>query len=130
MSSEGSLCRGNYTTAAIDMAKANKDMVVGFICQEYMGDRSFLHCTPGVKMEVLYYDGKGNRMWIMFIDTLVSSFWHHHIQYIELNIWKYISYCMSENGNTEDEKDDEWLKIGTIRIKSDHDNIFSNECIE
>ncbi len=51
MSSEGTLATGNYTQAAIEMAKAYSKFVIGFICQRRLiEDPSFIHMTPGVSL--------------------------------------------------------------------------------
>ena len=49
MSSKGNLISKHYTNATVDMARKNKDIVVGFICQERLDD-DFIHFTPGVKL--------------------------------------------------------------------------------
>lgn len=52
MSSEGNLIDSNYTNAAIDMAKAHSDFVIGFISQRKLTDcENFVHMTPGVNLE-------------------------------------------------------------------------------
>ena len=55
MSSEGSMCKGAYTEATTKIAKENNDFVIGYICQEELGDPRFLHCTPGVKVYIFRY---------------------------------------------------------------------------
>jgi uridine monophosphate synthetase len=51
MSSKGSLATGGYTAAAVAMAEANKDFVIGFICQRAISnDPELLHMTPGVSL--------------------------------------------------------------------------------
>ena len=50
MSSEGSLCKGSYTDTVVKIAQEHSDFVIGYICQESLGDPKFLHCTPGVKV--------------------------------------------------------------------------------
>ena len=44
------MCKGAYTEATTKIAKENEDFVIGYICQEDLGDARFLHCTPGVKV--------------------------------------------------------------------------------
>jgi len=66
MSSEGSMCKGEYTTTTTKIAKENDDFVIGYICQEDLGDPKFLHCTPGVKLpppgqEAPQGDGQGQQ---------------------------------------------------------------------
>ena len=50
MSSAGNLANGEYTKKTVAMAQQEKDFVIGFIAREYL-DGSFLHFTPGVKMQ-------------------------------------------------------------------------------
>jgi uridine monophosphate synthetase len=51
LSSSGSLATGNYTEAAIKIAKEHPEFVIGFICQQKLvDDPSFIHLTPGVKL--------------------------------------------------------------------------------
>ena len=54
MSSAGSLAKGEYTQATLDMARKNQDFVMGFIAQRQMNeheDEDFLVLTPGVQMK-------------------------------------------------------------------------------
>jgi len=52
MSSEGSLATESYTDAAVKMAEANKDFVIGFICGKKLSDDfTLLHITPGVQFQ-------------------------------------------------------------------------------
>lgn len=54
MSSAGNLATKEYTNACVDAARANKEFVVGYICQENLNtqrdDRGLLNFTPGVGM--------------------------------------------------------------------------------
>lgn len=51
MSSQGSLAVGDYTKAAINMAKMHDDFVIGFISQhKLVDDPRFIHMTPGVNL--------------------------------------------------------------------------------
>ena len=51
MSSKGSLATGAYTEASVEMAKLNRDFVIGFISQgRVTDDPGFIHFTPGVNM--------------------------------------------------------------------------------
>lgn len=51
MSSSGSLAHGSYTQAAVEMAKAHSDFVIGFISQrKLLDDPRFVHMTPGVNL--------------------------------------------------------------------------------
>ncbi|KAJ7068389.1 Orotidine 5'-phosphate decarboxylase [Mycena amicta] len=60
MSTKGSLATGSYTEAAVQMARANQDFVIGFIAQRRMDgvgadsseDEDFLILTPGVGLDV------------------------------------------------------------------------------
>lgn len=63
MSSEGALAVGEYTTSAVQMARARKDFVMGFIAQRRMEgvgasvdaaeeDEDFLVLTPGVGLDI------------------------------------------------------------------------------
>ncbi|KAH6915350.1 orotidine-5'-phosphate decarboxylase [Coprinopsis sp. MPI-PUGE-AT-0042] len=62
MSTKGALAKGEYTDAAVQMARQNKDFVIGFIAQRRMDgvgappdldvrDEDFLVLTPGVGLE-------------------------------------------------------------------------------
>ncbi|KAI0081705.1 Orotidine 5'-phosphate decarboxylase [Panus rudis PR-1116 ss-1] len=59
MSTKGSLATGSYTEAAVQMARAHRDFVIGFIAQRRMDgvganeatDDDFLILTPGVGLE-------------------------------------------------------------------------------
>jgi hypothetical protein len=49
---EGNLATEKYTEAAVTMAEANKDFVIGFICNKPISsDPSFLYITPGVQLQ-------------------------------------------------------------------------------
>ena len=51
MSSTGNLATGEYTEAAVDMAKMHKDFVIGFISLSCLvDDPQFVHMTPGVQL--------------------------------------------------------------------------------
>ena len=51
MSSAGTLATGEYTKAAVEMAKTHKDFVVGFISLSCLtDDPQFVHMTPGVQL--------------------------------------------------------------------------------
>lgn len=54
MSSAGNLATKEYTDACVDAARANKEFVVGYICQENLNthreDGGLLNFTPGVGM--------------------------------------------------------------------------------
>lgn len=51
MSSEGTLAKGDYTEATLEMAKQNKDFVIGFITmKKLLDDPEFINFTPGVKL--------------------------------------------------------------------------------
>jgi orotidine-5'-phosphate decarboxylase len=71
MSTKGSLASGSYTGAAVQMARAHRDFVVGFIAQRRMDgvgadpnetttDEDFLILTPGVGLDVKG-DGMGQQ---------------------------------------------------------------------
>ncbi|KAL4225765.1 hypothetical protein ACF0H5_016454 [Mactra antiquata] len=52
MSSKGSLAKGEYTKATVDMAKTYSEFVIGFISQNRVcDDQQFLYMTPGVRLE-------------------------------------------------------------------------------
>lgn len=52
MSSKGTFAKGEYTKAAVELAKEYPDFVMGFISRERLtDDPRFLHLTPGVKKE-------------------------------------------------------------------------------
>jgi len=53
MSTKGSLMTKEYTQACVDVARANKQAVMGFIAQESLNtqpDDAFVHMTPGCKL--------------------------------------------------------------------------------
>jgi len=51
MSSAGNLATGEYTKAAVEMAKKHKEFVVGFISLSCLvDDPQFIHMTPGVQL--------------------------------------------------------------------------------
>jgi len=53
MSSAGTLAAGAYTTAAISMARAHRDFVIGFIAMKrFDSQEDFLILTPGVGLDV------------------------------------------------------------------------------
>ncbi len=52
MSSKGSLCTGDYTEKAIELALLHKDFVFGFISgRKLVDDPGFIHMTPGVRFQ-------------------------------------------------------------------------------
>ncbi|CDF90219.1 Orotidine 5'-phosphate decarboxylase [Zygosaccharomyces bailii ISA1307] len=55
LSSKGSLAHGEYTKGTVEIAKTDKDFVIGFIAQRDMGGRDegydWLIMTPGVGLE-------------------------------------------------------------------------------
>ena len=52
MSSEGSLTDPHYQKAALELAQAHPDFVIGVIAQQAaLNNPSFIHCTPGVHYE-------------------------------------------------------------------------------
>lgn len=55
LSSKGSLAHGEYTKGTVDIAKSDKDFVIGFIAQKDMGGRDegfdWLIMTPGVGLD-------------------------------------------------------------------------------
>jgi orotidine-5'-phosphate decarboxylase len=54
MSSAGTLAKGDYSTATLEMARRHQEYVLGFIAQRRMSERDdedFLVLTPGVQME-------------------------------------------------------------------------------
>lgn len=51
MTPKGTLARGAYTDASIDMATQHKDFVIGFITtRKLVDDPGFIHMTPGVNL--------------------------------------------------------------------------------
>lgn len=55
MSSKGALTKGSYTTESVEMARRNKDFVIGFIAQHKMNafdDEDFIVMSPGVGLDV------------------------------------------------------------------------------
>ena len=51
MSSSGTLAKSSYTEAAVKMAEANTDFVIGFISLRKLSDNpAFIHMTPGVQL--------------------------------------------------------------------------------
>ena len=53
MSSKGTLAKGDYTAETLEMAKANKDFVIGFITmRQLVDDPCFINMTPGVQLAV------------------------------------------------------------------------------
>ncbi|CDK24880.1 unnamed protein product [Kuraishia capsulata CBS 1993] len=55
LSSKGSLAKGEYTTQTVDLARTDKEFVIGFIAQNDMGGRDegfdWLIMTPGVGLD-------------------------------------------------------------------------------
>jgi orotidine 5'-phosphate decarboxylase subfamily 1 len=52
MSSAGTLADGAYTQAAVEMAEAHSDFVMGFICVKRLSlDPTLAHMTPGIGLE-------------------------------------------------------------------------------
>ncbi|GMM30675.1 orotidine-5'-phosphate decarboxylase [Martiniozyma asiatica (nom. inval.)] len=55
LSSKGSLAKGEYTKQTVDIAKSDKDFVIGFIAQNDMGGRDegfdWIIMTPGVGLD-------------------------------------------------------------------------------
>lgn len=55
LSSKGSLAKGEYTQQTVEIAKSDKDFVIGFIAQNYMGGAEegfdWLIMTPGVGLD-------------------------------------------------------------------------------
>lgn len=74
LSSKGSLAHGAYTQGTVDIAKTDKDFVIGFIAQKDMGGRSegfdWLIMTPGVGL-----DDKGDALGQQYrtVDEVVST---------------------------------------------------------
>lgn len=58
MSSQGTLAQGEYTQSALQMARENRDFVIGFIAMQRMAeldsqpDEDWLVLTPGVGLDV------------------------------------------------------------------------------
>ena len=51
MSSSGTLAKSSYTEAAVQMAEANPDFVIGFISLRKLSDNpAFIYMTPGVQL--------------------------------------------------------------------------------
>lgn len=74
LSSKGSLAHGEYTRGTVDIAKTDKDFVIGFIAQRDMGGRDegfdWLIMTPGVGL-----DDKGDALGQQYrtVDEVVST---------------------------------------------------------
>lgn len=74
LSSEGSLAHGEYTRGTVDIAKTDKDFVIGFIAQRDMGGRDegfdWLIMTPGVGL-----DDKGDALGQQYrtVDDVVAT---------------------------------------------------------
>ncbi|CAR30831.1 hypothetical protein ZYGR_0P01330 [Zygosaccharomyces rouxii] len=74
LSSKGSLAHGEYTTGTVDIAKSDKEFVIGFIAQRDMGGRDegydWLIMTPGVGL-----DDKGDSLGQQYrtVDDVVST---------------------------------------------------------
>lgn len=53
MSSKGTLAKGTYTEETLQMAKENKDFVIGFITmKKLLDDPEFINMTPGVQLAI------------------------------------------------------------------------------
>lgn len=51
MTPKGTLAKGDYTDASIEMAKAHRDFVIGFITtRQLVDDLTFINMTPGVQL--------------------------------------------------------------------------------
>lgn len=74
LSSKGSLAHGEYTQGTIDIAKSDKEFVIGFIAQRDMGGRDegfdWLIMTPGVGL-----DDKGDALGQQYrtVDDVIST---------------------------------------------------------
>lgn len=74
LSSKGSLAHGEYTRGTIEIAKSDKDFVIGFIAQNDMGGRDegfdWLIMTPGVGL-----DDKGDALGQQYrtVDEVVAG---------------------------------------------------------
>ncbi|CCJ31461.1 unnamed protein product, partial [Pneumocystis jirovecii] len=74
LSCKGSLSTGEYTKGTVDIAKSDKDFVIGFIAQRDMGGRDegydWLIMTPGVGL-----DDKGDALGQQYrtVDDVVST---------------------------------------------------------
>ncbi|GCF00623.1 orotidine 5'-phosphate decarboxylase [Zygosaccharomyces mellis] len=74
LSSKGSLAHGEYTTGTVEIAKSDKEFVIGFIAQRDMGGRDegydWLIMTPGVGL-----DDKGDSLGQQYrnVDDVVST---------------------------------------------------------
>lgn len=74
LSCRGSLATGEYTKGTVDIAKSDKDFVIGFIAQRDMGGRDegydWLIMTPGVGL-----DDKGDALGQQYrtVDDVVST---------------------------------------------------------
>lgn len=74
LSSKGSLAHGEYTRGTVDIAKTDKDFVIGFIAQKDMGGRDegfdWLIMTPGVGL-----DDKGDALGQQYrtVDEVVTT---------------------------------------------------------
>lgn len=74
LSCKGSLATGEYTKGTVDIAKSDKDFVIGFIAQKDMGGRDegydWLIMTPGVGL-----DDKGDALGQQYrtVDDVVST---------------------------------------------------------
>lgn len=51
MSNEGNLIDDYYTQKTIEIAKSNREDIIGFICQQKISDNSFIYCVPGISLE-------------------------------------------------------------------------------
>ena len=74
LSSKGSLAHGEYTTGTVEIAKTDKEFVIGFIAQRDMGGRDkgfdWLIMTPGVGL-----DDKGDALGQQYrtVDEVIST---------------------------------------------------------
>ena len=50
MSNNGNLIDNLYTQKTLEIAKNNRETIIGFICQEKISDNSFLYCVPGINI--------------------------------------------------------------------------------
>nr|O93864.1 RecName: Full=Orotidine 5'-phosphate decarboxylase; AltName: Full=OMP decarboxylase; Short=OMPDCase; Short=OMPdecase; AltName: Full=Uridine 5'-monophosphate synthase; Short=UMP synthase [Pachysolen tannophilus]AAD02431.1 OMP decarboxylase [Pachysolen tannophilus] len=74
LSSKGSLAYGEYTNKTVEIAKSDKDFVIGFIAQHDMGGREegfdWIIMTPGVGL-----DDKGDKLGQQYrtVDQVIDS---------------------------------------------------------
>ena len=50
MSNKGNLI-DYYTQKTIEIAKSNREDIIGFICQQKISDNSFTYCVPGINLK-------------------------------------------------------------------------------